>query len=242
MRQPLLVFVLVLASSAFAQGRWSVELYTGTSFKPPTTLEIRQQGHPDAVIGDVRYETRPWLPFESLTLLTENYYLLRVGYQFAPVRPELRFGVEVEFLHDKAYYVSGDDPDGVVQHFELSDGLNTLLLNGVATVPFLVEEGYPDGRGQLIGRVGIGPVITKAATTIRDQEHGYDLQGRLAGYDVTGPGFAAAVQARWFMEPWLTMGVETKLSYAATTSRIASGFAATNVPALHVVFGFGVHP
>lgn len=234
--------LLVHASPAFAQGRWSVELYTGTSFKPPTTLEIRQDGHPDAVIGDVRYETRPWLPFESLTLLTENYYLLRVGYQFAPVRPELRLGVEVEFLHDKAYYVTGDDPDGVVQHFELSDGLNTLLLNGVATVPILAEEGYPDGRGQLIGRVGVGPVITKPAATIRDLEYGHDLQGRLAGYDVTGPGLAAAVQARWFLEPWLTMGVETKLSYAATTSRIADGFATTNVPALHIVFGFGVHP
>jgi hypothetical protein len=241
-RQPLLVLVLVLASSAFAQGRWSVELYTGTSFKPPTTLEIRQEGHPDAVIGDVRYETRPWLPFESLVLLTENYYLLRVGYQFAPVRPELRLGVELEFLHDKAYYVTGHDPDGVVQHFELSDGLNLLLLNGVATVPFLVEEGYPDGRGQLIGRLGVGPVITKPAATIRDQEYGHDLQGRMAGYDVTGPGVAAAVQARWFLEPWLTMGVETKLSYAATTSRIANGYASTNVPALHVVFGFGVHP
>ena len=246
MRRPLvvlaLVLALVLASSAVAQGRWSVELYTGTSFKAPTTLEIRQDGYPDVTIGDVRYETRPWLPFESLTLLTENYYVVRVGYRFASVRPDLRLGVEVELLHDKAYYVSGDDPDGVVQHFELTDGLNYLLLNGVAAVPFLAEEGYPDGRGQLVGRVGVGPVLTKPAATIRGQEYGHDLQGRLGGYDLSGPGFAAGVQARWFVEPWLTVGVEATVSYAVTVSRIANGHAATNVPTLHATFGFGVHP
>lgn len=242
MHRPIVLLVFLLASCALAQGRWSVELYTGTSFHAPTTLEIRQAGQSNVTVRDVRYETRPWHPFESLTLLTENYYTLRVGYRIAELQPRLHVGAEIEFLHDKAYYLSGDDPAGVVQHFELSDGLNYLLANGVVTVPFAVEDAFPAGRGQLLARIGAGPVITKPASTIRGLEQGHDIQGQLTGYELTGPGFAAGAQARWFAASWLSLGVEAKASYAFTNSRIAEGRALTNVPSVHLTFGLGVHP
>lgn len=238
----LLVLLVLLAPDASAQSRWSIEIYTGTSFKAPTTLHNAQEGHPDVTIGNVRYETRPWSAFESLALLTMNYYSVRVGYVVDDARDDVRFGVEAELLHDKAYYLSGDDPGGVVQHFELSDGINYLLLNGAATFPIAADDAHPSGRGQLVARAGVGPVVTKAAATIRGQEYGDDLQGRLYGYDLSGAGVAAGLQARWLIEPWLTLGVEAKASYAATRSRIANGSAGTSLPTVHVTFGVGFLP
>lgn len=62
---------------------------------------------------------------------------------------------------------SGDDPDDVVQDFELSDGVNDLLANGAPIVPVAPDAAHPDGRGQRVARLGVGPVITKPAATAR---------------------------------------------------------------------------
>src|SRR5690606_10449742 len=100
---------------------------------------------------NVRYETRAWVPTTSLALLTQNYYDVRLGYFLEPAAEQRPgFGVELELLHDKIYYVSGDDPGGIVQIFELSDGINYLLLNGVLRYPFGVTEQFPHGRTQVL--------------------------------------------------------------------------------------------
>lgn len=179
---------LLLAGSALAQGRWSVELYTGTSFKAPTTLEIRQEGHDDVVIGDVRYETRPFVPLRSLADLTANDYVLRFGYRLPPTRPDIRTALGFEVIHDKVHYRSGDDPDGVVQDFELSDGVSFLLGGGALIVPVATDPDHHDGRGQLVARLGVGPVLTKPAATIRGRSYGHDTQGQWTGYDLAGIG------------------------------------------------------
>jgi hypothetical protein len=241
-RTLLVVLTLLVATPALAQGRWSVELYTGTSLKAPSTLEIRQEGFDPVTIDDVRYETRAFVPLRSLGDLTANYYLLRVGYRFAPTRPDVRYAVELELIHDKAYYRSGDDPDAVVQDFELSDGVNYLMVNGALIVPLAADSGHPDGRGQLVARLGVGPVITKPAATIRGRSYGHDTQGQWTGYDLAGPGVGAGLQARWFVLPWLTVGAEAKLTAAATVSRIADGTASTDLGTLHLIVGVGVAP
>lgn len=242
MRSLLAAVTLLVASSALAQGRWSVELYTGTSFKAPTTLEVRQEGHDDVVIGDVRYETRPFVPLRSLADLNANYYVFRIGYRLLPTRPELRTALELEVIHDKAYYRSGDDPDGVVQNLELSDGVSFLLGGGALIVPVAPDSDHLDGRGQLVARLGVGPVVTKPAATIRGRSYGHDTQGRWTGYDLAGVGVAAGLQARWFVLPWLTVGAEAKATAATTRSRIAGGTASTDLAALHLIFGVGVSP
>jgi hypothetical protein len=238
----LVVLTLLVATCAVAQGRWSLELYTGTSFKAPSTLEIRQEGFDAVTIGDVRYDTRAFVPVRSLGDLTANYYVVRVGYRFAPARRDVRYGVELELIHDKAYYRSGDDPEGVVQDFELSDGVNYLLVNAALVVPLAADAAHPDGRGQLVARLGVGPVVTKPAATVRGRSYGHDTQGQWTGYDLAGPGVGVGLQGRWFVLPWLTVGAEAKLTAAATVSRIADGTAATDLGTLHLIVGVGLVP
>lgn len=102
MRTLLALPIVLVADFGLAQGRWSVELYTGASFKAPTTLEIRKDGHEPGTIDGVRYDTRAFVPVRSLADLGANDHLLRVGYLFAPTRPDARFAAKIEWLHDKA--------------------------------------------------------------------------------------------------------------------------------------------
>lgn len=245
MRPPLapLVLVVLLAWFGSAAAQWSFELHTGSASTPPTTLHLSQEGHPDTTITGVRYETRPLNSFSSLVLLSENYYALRAGYltRFAPAE-DTRFGVELELLHDKVYYQSGEDPDGVVQHFELTDGVNYLLLNASLVHALEPDASFPRGRAQVVGRVGAGPVITKPASTIRGEDLGHDIQGNWEGYELAGAGVQAAGQVRVFLTPWLVSSLEVKATYTDVTQRIAHGTSRTALPTVHINVGLGVMP
>lgn len=245
---PLALLALLAAGSAAAE--WTVDLATGSAWKAPTTLHLEQDGHPPTTIGGVVYETRPWNTFDSLLRLTENYYTLRVGYLFegggfegddAP-RALPDFGLEVELLHDKIYYLRGEDPEGAVQHFELSDGVNYLTLNAVVRQPLWRDADFPRGRLQLLARAGAGPVIAKPATTIRGRERGHDIQGTTAGYEFSGLGLQLGAQAKWFATPWLASSLEVKGTYAAPRASIADGWSATPLWTVHVAFGVSIAP
>ena len=229
---------LVLLTLGVSHAQFSVDVHFGTSGKFVTTLDIRQAGFPDVTIRDVHYETRSWNPDTSLLQLTENYYSLRVGYMFGPaVENRPGFGVELELLHDKIYYVSGTDPLGVVQHFELSDGLNYLMLNAVMRYPFEVSDEFPRGRTQVLARAGGGPVISAPASTIRGQPHGHELHGTGEPYELAGFGFQIAGQVRRFVLPWLALSFEAKYSHSQPTQTIAGGTAQTYLSTIHFNFG-----
>lgn len=238
------IALLLLAFGGTAAAEWSIDLATGSAVKATTSLTVEQEGHPRTVIGAVRYETRPWNTFNSLTGLTENYYSLRVGYFFErdDLPPGAGFGVEGELLHDKIYYLAGDDPDGVVQHFELSDGVNYLLLNAALRHPLWPDDHLPRGRLQLLARAGAGAVITKPATTIRGLERGHDIQGTTSGYELSGVGVQLAGQAKLFHTPWLASSLELKATYAAPRSSIAGGWTRTPLWTLHLTFGVSFTP
>lgn len=102
------------------------------------------------------------------------------------------------------------------------------------------DDAFPRGRVQVVGRVGAGPVITKPASTIRGEELGHDIHGPLTGYELAGFGGQAAAQVRVFLTPWLTTGMETKLSYPDVTQRIAGGTSRTTLPSAHLTFGLGL--
>ena len=161
-----------LASLGLSYAQVTIDIHTGNAFKLTADMFIVQDGFEPTVITGVRFETRPWrLPFR---FTFDNYYQVRVGY-YGPDEPY--FGVEAEFIHDKAFYSSGNDPDRVVQHFELSDGVSFALVNVVARYGLLTSPGFPDGRVHLLGRGGMGPVIVKPASTIRQRRDGHDIQG-----------------------------------------------------------------
>jgi hypothetical protein len=236
-----LVLTRFLFGYADAQ-EWTLEFHTGTSLKAPSSLTIQQAGHQDTRIENVNYETRPWINFDSLAGLTENYYGFRLG--FYPERAKLEgwgVGYEVEFLHDKAYYVSGDDSEGIVQHFELSDGLNYFFVNLAARYPLLVTPQFPEGQVHFILRGGMGPVVTAPTSIIRGLESGTRThQGTEVFYSLAGLGLQASAQVRFFIVPQFALSGEVKATMADTTNGIANGTASTTIIGLHVNIGFTV--
>jgi hypothetical protein len=238
-----LAILTLFTLSIFANAQeWTLEFHTGTSLKAPSSLTVQQEGHSDIHIENVKYETRPWINFDSLAGLTENYYGFRVG--FYPERARVEtwgVGYEVEFLHDKAYYVSGDDPEGVVQHFELSDGLNHFFVNLAGRYPLLVTPAFPEGQVHLVLRGGMGPVITAPTSIIRGLESGTrSNESTEVFYWLAGAGVQASAQIRVFIIPRLALSGEVKATMADTSNRIADGTASTTILGLHFNVGFTV--
>lgn len=225
------LFIALLCLCLSAKAEVTLDISTGNAFKAISYLDILQEGQVPTRIDGVRFETRPWT---SLLLPTDNYYDLRVGL-FLPHQPDL--GFEVELLHDKAYYASGNDPNQVIQHFELSDGVSFLTLNAVGRSRFGVSQAFPHGRWQLLARGGVGPVIVKAASTVRGLEQGYEFSGLLTGYSVGGMGLQLGVQGRYFILPWLATGLEYKATYASPTFVVANGSGRTTLVGHHLLFG-----
>lgn len=227
-----------LVSLALAQDL-TFDVHAGASVHAPNTIHVLQAGHAPTSITGATYTTRPFSHLDSLIGLTENYYSLRVGYFPRAAQPGVwNYGVEVEFLHDKAYYESGDDPGGVVQHFELSDGLNQLLVNLAARYPLLEDEEFPSGRLHLIARAGVGPAITAPASVVRGLESG--TRSHMAPdvfYTMAGPSAQVAAQARYYLAPWAALSLEAKATVARTRNPIADGSATATFNGAHVNFG-----
>ncbi len=225
-----LCFLLACASAH--AGSWSFEVSTGTSAKLPNTLSVVQEGFEDTPIEHVVWETRPWLPLHSFLDLAESYYAFRVSYR----PPASLLGYELEFLHDKAYYVSGDDPDGIVQHFELSDGHNVFFGNLTYTLDL-------DARAELVFRAGAGPAITNPATIVRGRELGtrseIDPGSR---YYVTGVGAQLGVQGLYFLTDWLALSSETRYVFSWVKVPINGGDATATFNSVHVDFGLTFRP
>jgi hypothetical protein len=225
------LFLLGLLSS-FAFAEFTIDVYTGTSFYQPSWLEISQEGYETVVVDGVQYRTNPWSDFPNIT---GNYFGVRYGY--FPER-SARFGIELEHLHSKAIYTSGNDPEGIVQHFEVTDGMNFVMVNGVFRLADDFSATYPFGADQLLFRVGVGPTISKPASTIRGQADGYENTGvLLKGYALAGVGGQVAMQYKRFVLPWLAYSFEYKFTYTHATVPIAEGSVVTPLAAGHVVFG-----
>jgi hypothetical protein len=221
---------IVLGNHVFAET--TLDVYTGTSFYPPSELVIQQEGYETVTVDQVHYRTEPWSSFPNIT---GNYYGVRLGYFFETLP---WFGVELEQLHSKAIYTTGDDPQGVVQHFEVTDGMNFVMLNGTFRLQDDSSEDYPFGAEQLLFRVGVGPTISKPASTIRGQADGYENTGVLfQGYALAGVGGQVAMQYKQFMLPWLAYSFEYKFTYTHATVPIADGYVVTPLAAGHAVFG-----
>jgi hypothetical protein len=225
----LCLFGFMLGSVARAEVTF--DIYTGTSLYRESELRIEQEGYESVVVNQVQYRTDPWTHFPNVT---GNYYGVRLGY-FLETKPHV--GFELEHLHSKAIYDSGNDPDSVIQHFEVTDGMNFVMFNTVFRIGDHVSEDYPFGSQQLLFRVGVGPTISKPASTIRGENDGYENSGTLAGFAFAGPGAQVAAQVRMFITPWLAYSLECKLTTVVATVPIANGRVTTPLAAGHMVFG-----
>lgn len=214
------IILLYLLSLAYA-GEWGFEISSGTSFKAPNTLILSQDGYEDYSVTNARYETKPFSNLSSLAGLTENYYSVRIRYS----------EYELEWLHDKAYYVSGNDPQNAIQHFEISDGLNLALFNVVVAEP--ISE-----RLEVAYRVGFGAVISNPASVIRGQEDG--TRTHLAPgshYYLSGVGAQASAQLRYYLTDSFALTSEIRYVVAHTNTPIYEGFARSTFNGVHINFG-----
>ncbi len=218
----LLVSILLLAAgSAHA---WTVEIAFGSSIHAPNTLHVRQAGHPDHLLHDARYYTRGWSDWE---VISANYYSVRVGRDF-PVAPRFGVALELELLHDKAYLAN---PDGVVQHFELTDGINSLFLNLAADYRFAQ-------RFSLVPRVGVGLTITAPASVVRGRSLGNRSHGSDDGfYQLAGLSLQGGLQLRWWFTEHTAFTTEARAVVASSHNRISGGTASALFRGLHLNVG-----
>lgn len=230
-----LVMVVVPVAAA---ATWTVELHTGSSAHAPNTLTVSQAGYPTVRVPDARYETRPFVRVRSLADLTANYYAVRVGY--FPAGHSVggwSAGAEVELLHDRAIFVGGDDPDGIVERFELTNGLNHVFVNRVIRYAAYPDERHPDGRVEWLLRVGAGPVITSPKALVRGRSTGFG-DATEAFYWLAGVGAQVAAQGRYYLTPHVALSAEIKGTTAQTHNRIAGG--GVSAPMHGVQFNVGV--
>jgi hypothetical protein len=117
----------------------------------------------------------------------------------------------------------------IVQRFSISHGLNMVLVNAVMRAP--VRRASSDGRVSWVGRIGAGPTVPHAESTIAGitEEH-YELGG-------------LAIQAAGGIEMKIARGAHIIGEYKFTTTSqrvgVAGGTASARFATHHVVFGAG---
>lgn len=224
MRNLATLLVLILMSIVYAN-QWTVEVSTGTSAAIPNTMAISQQGFEDYRVTGVRYETRAWSNFSSLAGLTENYYTVRIGTRVED------YVYELEWIHDKSYYVSGNDPENVIQHFELSDGHNFALFN-VGRVYEISDNLH------LVSRFGFGLAIPNPATEIRGLQNGTRTHlSPESKYYISGPAMQISSQARYYVTDWFAVTAEGKYVASHEVIPVAQGSASASFHKFHISLG-----
>lgn len=207
-----------------------VSLYTGTSTTETTSIVINQQGFPATTIDNVRFANKPFTP--------PPYYGLRYRRDWkANIGPFQRVGTEIELVHYKIYYESGDDPDGIIQQFDVTDGLNLVYVNAL---------GIKQLRDDLSvsARLGMGPIIAHPETEIRHQKKGQN--GDWSGFEYAGLTWQVAVALEKAVAGSRNRAggsklfIEYKHTAADPTISISGGTATTSTRAHHFIAGWSI--
>ena len=236
-----LVFCLVFAPhAAFAQ--WYVAGYLGANRTLAAPVSIEQPSRNTSLtFSDVTFTARPFA--------SPQYYGLRAGRLFGERR---RFGVEVEWLHPKAYAdvskpvritgrsngfpVDTTAPMSAwVQHYAMSHGMNFVLFNAVARLPLDDGGSGLASRVALTARAGAGPMVPHAETTVANESREQYEAGGL-GYQ-----FAGGVDIR--LVGWLSAIADYKFSRGKPEIDIVAGTGSTTANVHQVAFGlaFGLN-
>lgn len=172
----MLLLLLVSASRfvAFGQGL-TAEVFAGTSWNLPTTLQINQAGEA-LICFKARYRTRPWHG--------SPYYAYRLGYD----------KWSAELVHHKIYL---QNPPPEVQHFEVSHGYNLAMVS--RSFPFNNSAGiFRVGLGMVIGHPE-GRIRGKAINPVKSfLGGGYHISG-ICLQAAVGPPLGIA--EHWFFRP-----------------------------------------
>ena len=231
----LLLILALIGTPCSAHAEWVAAGFLGGAATHRTTLEIEQPVRLTALeIENVSFAGRS---FES-----PLYYGYRL--MWAPTS-QARLGVEVEFIHlkvsadtDAAVHMEGElrgqvingtfRLDEVVQRFAISHGLNLLLGNLVIRQP-LAGEPSATPRLLFVGRLGAGPTIPHAETTVEGTTQEQYQWGRIAAQ--------AAAGLEWRFTRRLAALAEYKLTATPQRVHIPDGTASATIISHHIVAG-----
>lgn len=231
----MLTLVTLVGFPRSARAEWVAAGFLGGATTNRAALEIEQPVRRTALaIDDVSFAGR--------SLESPLYYGYRLMWTPAD---EARLGVEVEFIHLKVYAVTALPAsvhgvlrgaaidatlrlDDVVQRFAISHGLNLLLGNLVIRQP-LVRGASGTRQLVFVGRLGAGPTIPHAETTIEGTAQEQYQWGRVAGQGAAG--------LEWRFARRLAALAEYKLTATPQRVRIPDGTASATIVSHHVVAG-----
>jgi hypothetical protein len=232
----MLVAGLVLGAPADASADWIVAGFTGHPWTMPSTATVSiPEQHTEIELVDLHYR--------SESFKTPPYY----GYRFTWIPSgHPGFGIEAEFIHAKVFAetertvrvrgtLNGAAIDqsiqlsSVVQNLAMSHGLNFVFINAVLRHGFGGSDPRGNHRLTAVLRVGAGPTIPHAESTIENVSR--------EQYEVDGFG----VQGGGGVEAALGAGIrafgEYKFTWASPDIDIAGGEAVIPAHSHHIVAG-----
>jgi hypothetical protein len=227
---------LVVGLPSIAHADWIASAFLGDVWTRSSTVTLRLPDRQTAVeIGGVDYRAE--------SFRSPQYYGYRVtwipdGHSW--------IGVEAEVIHAKAFAegdrlvrftgtLNGADIDAamplssVVQRLAMSHGLNFIFANVVLRRELGPVDAAGTPRFAIVARVGAGPTVPHAETTVenvnRDQYEGGGLGVQVAG------GFEAMV--------WKRLGILAEYKFTSATPELDVDGGTITVPARshHIVGG-----
>jgi hypothetical protein len=228
--------VALLALPRTASAQWYVAGYLGANrtLAAPVTIDQPSRGT-SLTFNDVTFTARPFT--------SPQYYGVRGGRMFGEQR---RFGIEVEWLHPKAYAdiekvvqitgrVAGVDVhttapmNTFVQHYAMSHGMNFILFNAVLRAPLNDDGAGLASRVALTARAGAGPMVPHAETTVANESR-EQYEGGGIGYQLAG-----GVDIR--LVGWLSAIADYKFGHGRPEITIVDGTGRTTANVHQLAFG-----
>ena len=220
------------ATAADADAQWHFAAYLGGSHTRPADVTIERPDEGVAIVfEDVAFEER--------SLKSPQYYGLRFGRWFGGER---RLGVEVEWMHPKAYaitdrryVVSGDagpyadriqppaPMNALVSRYAMSHGMNFLFVNVAYRMP------VGDRPITAIVRGGAGPSLPHGESTFAGEAR--------EQYEFGGFGAHAAAGAEVRLYGRLSTTIEYKFTLARPEIDVAGGTGRITAATHHLAIG-----
>lgn len=223
---------LALVTPTDVQAQWHADAYLGASHTRPATVTIDRPS--EGVSLDFKN-----VEFEGRSLKPPLYYGLRFGRWFGR---RGRVGVEIEWIHAKAYgvtdrrYEVAGDPgpyadviqppapmNALVSRYAMSHGLNFLFGNVAWRAPIR------QGPVAAVLRGGAGPSLPHGETTVAGKAR--------EEYDHGGFGVHAAGGVEIRVCRMIAAAVDYKLTFARPEIDIAGGTGRTTALTHHLAIG-----
>lgn len=225
----MVVAALLIAIPALAHGQWIVSAYGGAMHTQSSDVRVEDdRTNTSLVFEDAGFEGR--------SSQSPIYYGYRIGHRVGGTR---WLFVEAEVIHGKLYprepattlgagtlrgtIVSRVPFDAVIQDFNLSHGLNFILINALA------RRTFPNRRVTATARLGAGPLLPHAESLVEGTRRG-DYQWAGIGMQVSGGGELTI---------WRTLAVtaEYKWTHARPRVSLARGDAMLTTTSHHIAIG-----